>query len=68
MPSTDEVTRTQKPHGASVESPQRPIIGGDGQRSAANAGAVLGLDQKPNALSPDEVDDQIRRFFEQKRL
>jgi hypothetical protein len=66
MPSIDELTRTRKLHVTLAKGPGRQIIEGDCQRNDADAGTVVGLSQLRNTLSPDEVDEQIRRFFEQR--
>jgi hypothetical protein len=67
MPGIDELTRTQKPHIASAKGRRRQIIERDYEKSDAGAGTDVGSSQKRNILSPDEVDEQIRRFFEDRQ-
>jgi hypothetical protein len=66
MPRIDELTRTRKLHATPAKGAGRQIIEGDYQRNDVDACAVVGLSQEPSTLSPDEVDEQIRRFFEQR--
>jgi hypothetical protein len=57
MPSIYELKRLQKPLVTSAKGPGRQIIAGDYQ-------SAVELSQQYKNLSPDEVDEQIRRFFE----
>jgi hypothetical protein len=66
MPSIDELTRERRPHAASAKGSRPQITEGDYQRNNDRTGTVVGVDQLRNILSPDEVDEQIRRFFEQR--
>jgi hypothetical protein len=61
MHSIDE--RKRNPHVNSAKSAGQPIIAGD-QRHHAGAGAVVDLSRERDTLSPSEIDEQIRRFFE----
>jgi hypothetical protein len=63
MPGIYEPTRTQESHTPSAKGRRRQIIKRDYQRNNAGADTDVGLRQERNILSPDEVDEQIRRFF-----
>jgi hypothetical protein len=67
MSSISDLERAQTPHATSPEGPGRQTTKGDHQ-SDAGVGTIVALSPQHSALSPDEIDDQIRRFFDARQF
>jgi hypothetical protein len=50
-------------HGIRTAISRQPMIGGDASRIEACVHAASEASRGPIALTPDEIDDQIRQFF-----
>jgi hypothetical protein len=66
MSYPDALLRSRR-HAAYAEILRHPLIDGDASR-IENFGTVAELSKRPNSLTPEEIDEQIRQFFASDRL
>ena len=50
-------------HGIRTAISRQPMIGGDASRIEACVNAASEVSRGPIALTPEEIDEQIRQFF-----